>query len=159
MTPRQLVDLAILPALSLLPPKMSSRQAVAMMIAIALQESRIEHRRQIGGPARGFWQFEAGGGVTGVLRHASTGATIRGVLDLLRYDDSVQTSYQAIEHNDILAAVYARLLLWTLPQRLPEVGEPALGWDEYEDAWRPGAPHRQTWDNFYAQAWAGETHV
>ena len=28
-----------------------------MLLAIGLQESRFVHRRQIGGPACGFWQF------------------------------------------------------------------------------------------------------
>ena len=43
-----------------------------MLLAIGLQESRLTHRRQIGGPARGLWQFERGGGVAGVLRHAAS---------------------------------------------------------------------------------------
>lgn len=51
------------PALKLL-PSMDSVRARMMLLAIGLQESRFEHRRQLGnGPARGFWQFESGGGV------------------------------------------------------------------------------------------------
>lgn len=139
-------------AMSLLPPKMSSPQSKAMLMAIAMQESRFDARRQIGGPARGFWQFERGG-VAGVLNHPATGQHIRAVLDQLDYDYLVDTSYNAIEHNDVLAFCYARLNLWWLPGRLPEKGEVQLGWDQYYNAWRPGKPHRQTWDPFFKQAW------
>ena len=48
-------------ACSLLPARMDTRAARALLVAIGLQESRFEHRRQIGGPARGFFQFEAMG--------------------------------------------------------------------------------------------------
>jgi hypothetical protein len=40
-------------ALSLLPDRMTSPEAVVQMLAIGLQESRFEHRHQIGGPAHG----------------------------------------------------------------------------------------------------------
>ena len=64
---RSMID----PALLLLPAKMESPQAVVMLLAIGLQESRFEYRRQMGnGPAKSFWQAEQGGGmVTGLLRY------------------------------------------------------------------------------------------
>ena len=40
--------------LALLPAKMSGSKAKIMLLAIGLQESRFEHRRQMGGPARRF---------------------------------------------------------------------------------------------------------
>ena len=136
----------------LLPPKLDSLQAKAMMIAIAMQESRWDERRQIGGPARGFWQFELGG-IKGVLLHHASRPIIEAVLDRLDYDHQPATSYAAIEHNDVLAFAYARCLLWTLPDPLPERNNPAGGWDQYTSAWRPGKPWRQTWDGFYRAAW------
>ncbi|WP_199533145.1 hypothetical protein [Thiopseudomonas alkaliphila] len=66
---KNVIQTAIDPALALLPARMKSKKAVVMMLAIGLQESRFIHRRQIKGPARGFWQFEKGGGVYGVLNH------------------------------------------------------------------------------------------
>lgn len=60
---------AIAPALSLLPARMTSPAAEVMLLAIRLQESLLLYRRQIGGPARGLWLFEQGGGVCDVLRH------------------------------------------------------------------------------------------
>lgn len=153
MTPRQLLDLAVGPALTLLPRRMTSDAARAMLVAIALQESRLAHRRQVNGPARGFWQFEAGGGVAGVLRHPATAAPIRTVLEALCYDATVATSYAAIEHQDVLAAAYARLLLFTLPAPLTGPGEAERAWIQYLDAWRPGRPHPETWNDCYALGW------
>ena len=139
--------------MALLPPEMDSMEAEAQLFAIGLQESRLKHRRQIGGPARGFWQFEHGGGVRGVLFHPQTRGHIRAVLSALSYDDSVATSYEAIEHNDLLACAFARLLLWTLPQPLPTRGESASAWQQYLDAWRPGKPHPAKWEENFAQGW------
>lgn len=137
---------------ALLPPVMDSPEAKAMLMAIAMQESRFDERRQIGGPARGFWQFEKGG-LRGVLEHKESKPLIYSVLDRLDYDHSLLTSYTAIEHNDVLAFAYARCLLWTLPDPLPGQTEAAEGWRQYIEAWRPGKPHRGTWDAFYQQAW------
>lgn len=139
-------------AVALLPPKWDSPQAWAMLYAISMQESRLDERRQIGGPARSFWQFELGG-IRGVLTHPASQPAIRTVLDRLDYNYDPQTSYVAIEHNDVLAFAYARCLLWTLPDALPERNEPDVGWAQYTAAWRPGKPHRETWDAIYAKAW------
>lgn len=142
---------AIVPALSLLPPMMSSREAVAMLLAIGMQESRFIHRRQMNGPARGYWQFEVMG-VSGVLRHDASRTHARDVLMRLNYaSDDEGDVWRAIEHNDVLAAAIARLLLWTHPKRLPSDKDTA--WDYYLACWRPGKPHRKTWDAFYETAW------
>lgn len=143
-------------AATLLPAKMDSLQAWAQLYAIALQESRLDARRQIGGPARGFWEFEYGG-IVGVLNHPASYTLIRQVLGRLDYDDRPETSYAAIEHNDVLAFCYARLLLWTLPGALPEANEPQAGWVQYESAWRPGVPRRATWDGYFSRAWMAAT--
>ena len=138
---------------SLLEPKLDSRPARAMLLAIGLQESRFEYRKQIGGPAHGFWQFEEGGGVRGVLRHPATSGTIRAVLAVRGVADATRAAYDAIVNDDVLACAFARLLLWTLPGALPDEGDCEAGWQQYVAAWRPGKPHRHTWDAFYAQAW------
>ncbi len=144
---------AIGPALSLLPGQMSSPEAVAMLLAIGLQESRFIHRRQVNGPARGYWQFELPG-VAGVLRHDSSREPAREVLISLNYgSDDEGEIWKAIEHNDILAAAIARLLLWTHPRALPSERNPGGAWDYYLACWRPGKPHRKTWDAFYQTAW------
>ncbi|HAZ61011.1 MAG TPA: hypothetical protein DCY89_05495 [Gammaproteobacteria bacterium] len=152
MTPELLTRIAIDPALSLLPPRMDSRAARVLMLAIAGQESAMRHRRQIRGPARGFWQFEQGGGVAGVLRHAQSKPHIRSVLRALHYPatSTAADCYIAIEHNDVLAAAFARLLLWTDPAPLPT--DAAGGWSLYLRTWRPGKPHPDTWAGHFARA-------
>lgn len=142
------------PALLLLPAKMTSPAAELMLLAIGLQESRFTHRRQINGPARGFWQFEQGGGVRGVLTHPLTREHARRICRERGVPASASAVHAAIEHDDVLAAVFARLLLWSDPFPLPEPGKSEAAWQLYLRTWRPGKPHRQTWDALYAQALA-----
>lgn len=141
-------------AFDLLPGRMGSREAHAFLIAIGLQESGFDFRAQQPKPiAVGYWMFEKGGGVQGVLTHRSTAATIRSVLATLNYVPMAADCYQAIEHNDVLACVFARLLLWTLPGPLPSIAQPERAWLQYMQAWRPGKPHPETWDGHFAEAW------
>lgn len=65
-------------ALSLLPSKMDTPEARAILIAIALQESNLKHRRQVGGPALGLLQWELPQ-VGLVLRHPVVGPLARNV--------------------------------------------------------------------------------
>ena len=164
MTLSEIRERAIAPALALLPARMSSREAEIMLLAIGLQESRFEHRRQLvgspprpTGPAKSFWQAELGGGmVTGLLRYhddrvrdlAVGLCAVRGV------DPSPRALWDAIERDDVLAAGLARLLLWTDPGRLPRLGDADGAWQLYVRTWRPGKPHRSTWDDLYGQALA-----
>jgi hypothetical protein len=153
----EIIHTRVLPAaLGLLPPAMDTPEARAMLLAIGLQESRFEHRRQVKGPARGFWQFEYGGGLAGVMTHRATRGHLDAALCALRYDGAIDEParlFVAIEHNDVVACVCARLLLWTLPGRLPARPYVTMAWNQYIDAWRPGQPHVETWADYYLQAW------
>ena len=70
--------------------------------------------------------------------------------------------WEAIEHDDVLAAGLARLLLFTDPARLPGLGDEEGAWQLYLRTWRPGAftrgtaakraELRQKWAKNYAQA-------
>ena len=143
---------AISPALALLPARMDAPEARVMLLAIGLQESRFLHRRQIGGPARGFWQFEKGGGVRGVLtrpvsrNEASRICRVRNVVPM------AAAVYEALDKDDVLAAAFARLLLWTDAGRLPAINDAQGAWDLYLRTWRPGKPHPQTWHSLHAQS-------
>lgn len=139
-------------AYTLLPARMNTPTANAMLLAIGLQESRLTHRRQIGGPARGLWQFEQGGGVRGVLNHAASAKLAERVCLARKVDTTPSAVYAELEHDDVLAAAFARLLLWTDPKPLPALGDVDASWALYERTWRPGKPHRKTWDALYAQA-------
>lgn len=137
-------------AYSLLPSAMESDAATAMLLAIGLQESRFKHRQQIGGPAQGWWQFERGGGVIGVLSHDATKQHASEVCEILGYKPNSWVVYGVLADNDVLAACFARLLLWTLPAPLPTDADEA--WRQYLEAWRPGKPHPATWPRNYAAA-------
>lgn len=139
---------AIEPALLLLPAKMESPQAIVMLLAITRQEDPEQHRRQWPtGPARSLWQAEQGGGmVTGLLnyriqsvREIAVGLCVgRGVVP------AAADVWKAIERDDILAAGLARLLLYTDPARLPELGDESGAWELYLRTWRPGAYDKGT---------------
>lgn len=146
-------DIAIPSAYRFLPPQMASREATAMLLAIAGQESNCCARKQRKGPARGFWQFEASGGVKGVLTHPATKESASVVLNALSYVPDVTEVHEAITHNDVLAAVFARLLLWTDPAALPQQNDCSEAWRLYIRTWRPGKPHPHTWGDHWAKAW------
>jgi len=152
------LKLVVEPGLSLLPSNMDTPEARVMLLMIGLQESRFKHRRQIGGPAHGFYQFEKNGGVAGVMNHRSTKPIIDPILDSLEINKTKLEVYQAIVYNDALATIMARLLLWTVPRPMPDIdSDPQLSWQYYIDAWRPGRPHRETWDSFRTHSVNGVT--
>ncbi len=150
------VNRRIIPAAyALLPYRMADYHATALLLSIGLQESGFVTRRQGGGgPARGFWQFERGG-VLGVLTHAASGRYVSPVLEALAYPPDPEGGvYELLEHNDVIAAVVARLLLWTDKAPLPPRDDPSGAWKLYLRLWRPGRPHPDTWAANYARAWA-----
>lgn len=155
-----ILDSVVNPALKLLPAAMDNAKARVMLLAIGLQESRFEHRRQLignppkpAGPAKSFWQAEKGGGmVRGVRTHQSVAHVAKHLYALRGVNPTDQAIWDAIEYDDILACALARLLLFTDPKQLPEIGDAQGAWDMYVRVWRPGKPHRATWDALYKQA-------
>lgn len=139
-------------AAKMLPSSMDVPAARVMLLAIGLQESRMTYRRQIGGPARSFLQFETAG-VKGVMKHQASSGHAATVLRAMGYGETTLIVHEAIENNDILAFVFGRLLLWTHSKPLPVRADPDGAWNYYTATWRPGKPHRATWDAFYEQAW------
>lgn len=143
----------ISPAMGYLPISWDTPKARVMMMAIGLQESGFEHRFQVldpddlsrKGPARGFWQFERTGGVRGLMRHIRTSGLVYRLLEdrQLIWDETVV--WAALEHDDILAAAFARMLLWTDPSPMPPTTARNEAWDIYINAWQPGKPHKEHW--------------
>lgn len=147
------VAAAVDEALSMLPQRMDSIPARVMIYAIGLQESQFKYRRQMGnGPARGFWQFERGGGVVGVMKHAATSAHARNVCAERGVWFNRWSVWRALEVDDVLAAVFARLLLWSDPKPLPDLSDEAGAWNLYMRTWRPGQPHKHTWHANHSMA-------
>ena len=144
---------AIAEALALLPAKMSSQAARVMLYAVGLQESGFRTRLQYGnGPARGFWQFEQGGGIVGVLTHPATASLAGTVCRSRAVIPAVPDVHAVLAIDDTLAAAFARLLLWTDRAPLPAVGDAAAGWVCYLRSWRPGRPQEGRWAANYAEA-------
>lgn len=158
MTLDQIESQGIDPAMKLLPELMDSMRARVMLLTIGLQESRFEHRYQVlngtkaKGPARGFWQFERGGGCKGVVQHELSKPHMRKVCQARGIEFTATALWAAIETDDVAASAAARLLLWTDPQRLPELGDEKGSWNLYQRVWRPGKPHPETWPKLYRQS-------
>lgn len=152
MSPIKLLNLAIVPALAELerfgiPDTVDARR---LLLTIALQESNLAHRRQVisgggeNGPAVSFWQAELTGGMCkGVLTHHATAVRMRDACVDFNVFATPQGLWEAMRYNDIIAAIAARLLIFTLPSALPTGAQ--AGWAQYVLAWRPGKPHPEKW--------------
>lgn len=151
---------AIEPAFLLLPEKMRSDEARVMLLAIGLQESRLKYRYQKvsadpyrKGPARGLWQFERGGGVIGVMSHRFTKDHAEAICKARGVPLDSSLVHARLEYDDVLAAAFARLLLWSDPKPLPKLdADHETAWLCYLRNWRPGKPHRHSWDAFHDEA-------
>ncbi len=146
------------PGLAHLPMAMDSVKARVMLLTIGQQESKFQDRAQVlngggKGPARGFWQFEQGGGVKGVMSHHLTAGHAHRLCAERGIPFERPNVWAALEQDDILACCFARLLLYSDPQALPEIGDYDGAWKLYADrTWRPGKPHRETWNGYYDAA-------
>lgn len=157
MNLKTISESAINPALALLLPAMDTPAARVIRLAIGLQESRFVHRCQIGGPARGFWQFEKGthasrGGVWGMYLHPASKGHLAALCRARSVACDPDAIYAALEYDDVLAAGVARLLLWTDPKALPPVGDTEAAWALCQRTWRPGKPKPDSWSDLYRQA-------
>ena len=128
----------------------ASDEAIVLLMTIAGQESDWRARRQIGGPARSFWQFEESGGVAELFQ--VTSVRLEAICNILAIPFDQATVFEAMAWNDILACAMARLLLWQDPAALPEVGAKQAGWQYYLRNWRPGAPRPDAWSGYYEQS-------
>jgi hypothetical protein len=165
MTPRDFLTRVIDPGLALLashggPP--ASDAARRFLLAIAQQESgpSLTARyqgdpSQTPGPARGWWQFEQGGGVRGVLTHPATRVAAKAVLDYHEVSLNEPAVWRTLEGHDEVAAALARLLIFSDPAPLPMTAE--TGWAYYQRVWRPGAPRPETWAANWERAGAALT--
>jgi len=148
--------------LRLLPARFDTPAARVLMTAIGLQESRFEHTDQLEangkntvlGPALGYYQFEKGGGVKGVMTHPSSKEQAREVCAQLAVPWERDRVWEALKFSPALASVFARLLLYTDPRALPNPKDAEGGWQCYIRNWRPGKPHRATWDTLHERAQA-----
>lgn len=157
MTAAQFYALILDPAATMLShvnPKLDTPAARLQLLATAGQETSWSERVQIpGGQARGFWQCEQGGALTGVV-NGPVVATLAAVCDLYAAPTDIPTLFEAIAWHDPIAYTVARLALWMDPAPLPAIGNIDAAWDCYIKNWRPGAPSRDRWNVVYPQALA-----
>jgi hypothetical protein len=140
-------------ALAILPQKMDTLPARVMLDVIQRQEDPLKRRRQWPtGPGRGLWQFEQDGGVAGVLEHPASADLAKLVCEARGIPAERAIVWNALEHDDVLAAAFARLLLWTDPKPLPRIGDEAGAWSLYIRTWRPGKPWPAKWPANYRAA-------
>lgn len=144
ITPADALGKIIVPALATLPDQMDSPEARLMLLAIALQESGLAARQQTGGPARGLWQFERNG-VLAVMHNLRTADIVFNWCDENGVTYGSNSIYERLALDDELACVFARLLLWTDPRPLPEIGDVMTAYELYERTWRPGKPSYTRW--------------
>lgn len=154
ITPADALSRVIKPAFELLPSKMGDERAEIMLLAISLQESGLAARVQHGnGPARGLWQFERGG-VRGVMTHPASRDLARKLCGARGCPSTEYSAWLALAGDDLLAAGFARLLLWTDSGPLPALGDESDAWAYYLRNWRPGHPRPEHWHTNYAAALA-----
>lgn len=137
------LQLDIEAGLALLPVTMRTAHAKVLLYATSRQENPKRLPKQVGGPAVGDYQFESGGGVKGVLEHPWTAALAASVCKARGIAASRLTVYEALQHDPVLAAAFARLLYYTDPGRIPAVCDEQGAWEVYLRTWRPGAFKRQ----------------
>lgn len=137
------LQLDIEAGLALLPVTMRTAHRKVLLYATSRQENPKRLPKQVGGPAVSDYQFESGGGVRGVLEHPSTAALAASVCKARGLTASRLTVYEALQHDQVLAAAFAGLLYYTDAGRLPAVGDEQGAWDVYLRTWRPGAFKRQ----------------
>jgi hypothetical protein len=142
------------------------------LVAVALQESGLEHRRQLVkcpdgvltpvGPARGFFQFESAGVHQAGLNGPSCCRDMIYSLDPCalpikgggKLRGEWKPLHLALEQpcNDRVACLLAAALPRSLGLKWPKVGDETACWMVYFRAWRPGMPHRERWTRSYARA-------
>lgn len=150
-------------AMILLPQEMNTHEARLMLLSIGLQESGFENRRQLitekgqlvpKGPAKSFWQGERTGGMCmGTVRHPASRYWMHKVCEACGVKFNGTAIWNAIEHDDVLAAAAARLLIFTDPRRLPALGDQRGAWNLYIRTWNPGKPRPKEWPGSYQEAY------
>ncbi len=164
VTPAALLNTAILPALRLLPPQMLSDNAAALILMICIQESDLRsrwqivdvNRPQVKGPARGFPQFEKGtrtsrGGVWGCYLHEASRFWLADLCKVRGIAFTPDEIWLSMEKDDIFAMGVARLMLFTDPKKLPDMGNASACWETYKRIWHPGRPKPDSWPRAHTE--------
>lgn len=125
-------------------------RAVPLLLGIAAQESGLEHTRQHGGPARGYWQIEPA--TERSHWHWLTQKPLLAEAFVARCG-VVEASVQALQHNIPYQILLARLHFYRRdPQPLPEADhlkQQAQRWKTYYNTFKEGGnveDYLATWE-------------
>ena len=129
--------------------KYASDDAVELILATGIVESRYEYIRQMGdGPARSFWQVEPATCVDNLahyLKHRPelmrkcAEASMVDLKHWQNYDERVWA--EILEKNIAAGIVHCRLKYWRVPKRMPSSVEGmAHYWKDYYNAGGKGDP-------------------
>tara|TARA_R110000822_G_scaffold94316_2_gene216416 strand:+ start:221 stop:709 length:489 start_codon:yes stop_codon:yes gene_type:complete len=120
--------------------KFASDEAIKLLLATGIVESRYEYIRQMGnGPARSFWQVEPATCVDNLahyLKHRPelmkkcAEASMVDIKHWQNFDENIWA--EILERNIAAGIVHARLKYWRVPKRLPNTIEgKANYWKKY----------------------------
>ena len=120
--------------------KFASDNAVKLILATGIVESRYEYLRQLGdGPARSFWQVEPSSAVDNLVHYLKhrpklmkkcAEATLVDLKHWQTYDEGLWE--EILEKNIAAGIVHARLKYWRVPRRMPSTIEgQANYWKKY----------------------------
>ena len=149
MNPTTFLNVAIRPTLRWMGEPFDNALAERILLAIAMQESDMEHRHQVGGPAHGFFQFEPIGCAEAIR---IDGLNQTRFFERLVLPTQYDELHVALEWSEAAMVVCARLILWSITRPLPGPHEQADAWRQYIRAWKPGKPHPDRWPANWALA-------
>ena len=120
--------------------KFASDDAIHLVMATGIVESRYEYIRQMGdGPARSFWQVEAATAVDNLAHYLKHRKKLMGkcaeasLVDLKHWQNLDEKLWEEILEKNIAAGiVHCRLKYWRVPKKMPNSIEgQAEYWKKY----------------------------
>jgi len=120
--------------------KYASPEAVELVLATGIVESRYEYIRQMGdGPARSFWQVEPASAVDNLMHYLKHRKSLMGkcaeasMVDLKHWQNYDELVWADILEKNIAAGIiHCRLKYWRVPKKMPSTIEgQAAYWKKY----------------------------
>ena len=120
--------------------RFASEDAIDLLIATGIAESRYEYIKQMGdGPARSFWQVEPATAIDNLAHYLKHRPKLMkkcaeaSYVDIKHWQDFDEKKWAEILEKNIAAGiVHARLKYWRVPKRLPSSVEgKANYWKKY----------------------------
>lgn len=139
--------------------KFASDDAITLVIATGLVESRFKYIRQLGtGPARGFFQCEPQTALDNNLHYLKHRPKLMRkcaestLVDLKYWQTGDEKTWSKILETNIAAGiVHCRLKYWRVPKKMPNTGEGmAKMWKDYYNT-HLGAGHVEDFMDLYTK--------